>query len=211
MKKIICLIMAVIFVTSFAVTAMAADTQDFTDVSGHWAEGYILQAVDLQLVEGYMGKYRPNDTMTRAEFVTILWRAVGKPEPTTKADFTDLDLGQQWYHKAVAWAAENEIVGGVGNNRFQPNGAVTREQIAAILHRMAGKPAGMELLLTGVYDDIFEDSDNISTWAKDAVYWSVYNAILSGVASADVDTTLMPYQPATRAQIAVTIVRYLQQ
>lgn len=211
MKRIRCLLLVVVLIASMTVTAMAAEAQDFTDVSGHWAEGYILQAVDMQLVEGYMGKYRPNDTMTRAEFVTILWRASGKPEPAAKAGFTDLDPQQQWYHKAVAWAAENEIVGGVGNNRFQPNGAVTREQIAAILHRMAGKPTGMELLLTGVYDDIFEDSSKISTWAKDAVYWSVYNVILSGVDAADVDTTLIPNQPATRAQIAVMIVRYLQQ
>ena len=211
MKRIICLLLSAVMLVLFVSTAMAAEAPDFTDVSGHWAQDYITQAAEMELIEGYMGKYRPNDTMTRAEFVTILWRASGEPEPATKAGFTDLDPQQQWYHKAVAWAAENEIVGGVGGNRFQPGGAVTREQIAAILHRMAGKPTGMELLLTGVYDDIFKDSDKISAWAKDAVYWSVYNVILCGVDSADVNTMLMPNQPATRAQIAVMIVRYLEQ
>lgn len=57
---------------------------EFTDVSGHWAETYIRQAATAGLVEGYRGKYRPNDTMTRAEFVTILWRAQGEPKPRAR-------------------------------------------------------------------------------------------------------------------------------
>ena len=182
----------------------------FLDVDGHWAEEYILKAASLGLIEGYDDRYWPDDQMTRAECVTILWRAMGEPTPTGKASFTDLEARQTWYHEAVAWAEENGVVDGVGNGKFDPNGTVTREQLAAILHRLSGEPSGMELLLSGVYDGQFSDSGEVSDWAKNSVYWCVYSVIYCGQDSADVGSQLHPRQPADRAQIAVMMVRYLE-
>jgi len=180
---------------------------DFKDISGHWAEKYINQSANLGLVEGYEGLYRPDDTMTRAEFVTILSRSVGEPEPKAKASFTDLK--QDWYFKSVAWAEENKVVNGMGDGLFDPTGQVTREQLVTILHRMAGTPIGGEMLVSGIYDTKFVDSDRIGDWAKQAMYWSVYEEILCGENSEDIGTKLAPKNPANRAQIAVMMIRYL--
>jgi len=182
----------------------------FTDVSGHWAQKHIEDAAALGLIQGYNGLYRPNDTMTRAECVTILWRTSGCPTPTKKASFIDLDLFQKWYHEPVAWAEENGVVDGIGNGKFDPNGRVTREQLVTILHRMAGKPTGMELMFAEAYNTGFSDSGKISDWAKNALYWSIYNEIYCGVRSTEVGTALYPKDPANRAQIAVMMVRYLE-
>jgi len=183
------------------------EVPEFTDVTGNWAETYIRQAASLGLVEGYLGKYRPNDTMTRAEFVTILWRAQGEPAPTGKATFTDLT--QDWYRDAVAWAEENKVVDGVGNGKFAPTAPVTREQLVTILHRMAGKPMGMELMLYPVYDQQYPDSGQIGAWAKPSLYWSIINGIYCGESAVEIGSQLAPRANATRAQIAVMIVRYL--
>lgn len=182
--------------------------RDFSDVTGNWAERSIEQAAEQGLVEGYQGAYRPNDTMTRAEFVTILHRAMGAPEPAGKASFTDLT--QTWYLDAVAWAEQNGVVNGVGGGRFDPNGNVTREQLVTILYRLAGSPSGMELMLSSVYDSQYPDSGQISSWAKQALYWSIYEQILCGEASEQIGTTLAPKAAVTRAQIAVMVTRYLE-
>lgn len=179
----------------------------FSDISGHWAESYIKQSAELGLVEGYLGLYRPNDTMTRAEFVTILWRAMGEPKPIRKASFTDLT--QDWYKDAVAWAEQNKVVNGMGEGKFEPNGQVTREQLVTILHRLAGTPMGGELMFSGIYDTQFSDSAQIGSWAKAAMYWSVYESIYCGKNSVEIGNKLFPKDPANRAQIAVMMINYL--
>ena len=179
----------------------------FKDVSGHWAEEFILQAGERSLVQGYNGAYRPDDSMTRAEFVTILWRAMGEPEPKGTASFTDLT--QDWYKKAVAWAEENVVINGVAPGTFNPNGNVTREQVAAILFRLAGSTSGMELMFTSIYDDYYKDEQTISSYAKSAVYWCIYTYVYCGEASVAEGDTLAPKADATRGQIAVMMVRYL--
>ena len=185
----------------------------FTDIEGNWAEEYILRANAAGLVEGYgAGKYGPNEQMTRAQFVTILWRAMGSPAPAKQAEFTDLDKKNgTWYLDAVAWAEENSIVNGIGGGKFGPNGTVTREQIATILHRLAGKPMGMELMLGGVYDTMFPDSGKVSDWAKAGLYWTLSEGIYCGESSVSLSegSSLAPGKAANRAQIAVMMIRYL--
>lgn len=178
----------------------------FSDIAGNWAEEYIKKAAERKLVVGDAGKYRPQDSMTRAELVTILWRANGSPKakPST---FTDLT--QDWYKEAVAWAQETGVVNGVGYGQFAPTSPVSREQLATILHRMAGSPRGMEGMLTGLYDQKFTDSGKLSGWAKASVYWTYYTEILCGNERLTVEGELAPQASATRAQIAVMIVRYL--
>lgn len=178
----------------------------FSDIAGNWAEAFIKKAAERKLVVGDQGKYRPQDSMTRAELVTLLWRANGEPKakPST---FTDLT--QDWYKDAVAWAQETGVINGVGGGKFAPTSPVTREQIATILHRMAGSPRGMEAMLTGLYDQKFTDSGQVSDWAKASVYWTYYTEILCGNEQLTVGGELAPKAEATRAQLAVMIVRYL--
>ena len=148
--------------------------------------------------------------MTRAEFVNILWRACGSPAPKTQPTFKDLDPNQKWYWDGIAWAAENKVMVGLSTEKFDPSGSVTREQLVSVLHRLAGSPVGMEAMFTGVYDASFADSGKISSWAKNSVYWSVYNEILCGESAVELKNTLAPTSAATRAQIAVMLVRYLE-
>lgn len=184
----------------------------FEDTKGHWAESYIEEAVGLGFINGYGdGNYGPDDQMTRAQFATILWREAGQPEPAGKATFTDLNPKQTYYHKAVAWAEENGVMNGVGENRFNPDSNVTREQMAATLFRMNGGVSGMEMMfgaVGGFYDQWFQDSASISAWARSAVWWTYYHDILCGTDQVDVGKTIAPKEDATRAQIAVMIVRY---
>lgn len=179
----------------------------FLDTTGHFASDFIERAADLGLIYGYEGLYRPDDAMTRGECVTILYRAMGSPKVDRPATFTDLT--HNYYRNAVAWAEQNGIVNGVGGGRFNPTGQVTRAQLAAILYRLAGSQSGMELMLTGVYDSQYADSAEIPGWAKRAVYWAVYNEVYCGTDSLEVGMSLAPNRAATRAQIAVMIVRYL--
>jgi len=186
------------------------ETPEFVDISDHWAESYIRQSAEIGLVDGYGdGIYGPNDRMTRGQFVTILWRNAGCPEPKGKSSFKDLEPHMTYYHKAVAWAEENGVVNGMAPGIFEPNGQVTREQLVTILHRLAGTPIGEELMFTGIYDTHYSDSAQIGSWAKQAVYWAVYEGIYCGRNSVEVGTTLAPKSPANRAQIAVMMINYL--
>jgi hypothetical protein len=186
------------------------ETVQFSDVAGNWAESYIQQAAELGLVEGYEGKYRPDDSMTRAEFVTVLWRLCGKPTPSGEATFDDLKENG-WYLEAVAWAQENGVVNGIGNNQFDPDGEITREQLVTTLYRLTGKPVGMEKMFTSLYDGQYPDSNEVGSWAKDALYWSIYHDIYCGEASVSLGNTLDSTADADRAQVAVMVVRYLNQ
>ncbi len=179
----------------------------FLDTAGHFASDFIERAADLGLIYGYEGLYRPDDAMTRGECVTILYRAMGSPKVERPATFTDLT--HNYYRDAVAWAEQNGIVNGVGGGKFNPTGQVTRAQLAAILYRLAGGQSGTELMFTGVYDSQYADSAEIPGWAKSAVYWAVYNEIYCGTDRLEIGASLAPNRAATRAQIAVMIVRYL--
>lgn len=181
----------------------------FTDVSGHWAESYITQAAERELIQGYDGKYSPDDPMTRSQMVTILWRAVGSPEPKAAATFTDLT--QDWYKKPVAWAQENGVINGTGEGKFSPEGLVTREQLVTVLHRLSGEGSGMELMFTSIYNQNHADYGKISDFAKAATYWAVYNEIYCGETAPAFATgePFAPLEPASRGQIAVMIIRYL--
>lgn len=183
----------------------------FTDTVGHWAESYINSAAELGLINGMSdGIYAPDSTMTRAQFVTILWRSQGSPEPDSLSSFTDLGANSGWFADAVAWAEENKIVDGVAVGKFDPNGHVTREQIATILFRISGDSAGDGQQYAGIYEQAFSDAASIGSWAKDAVWWAIYHEIWCGTDSTEVGSILAPTQDADRAQIAVMIVRYLE-
>ena len=178
----------------------------FTDVAtGDWYAPWVTKAVDAGLFKGNAdGTFHPNDPITRAQYVTVLWRMAGKPEPKAAAPFADVAGESAEFRNAIAWAYENSVVNGTSEAAFSPRGALTREAAMTILYRLNGAKSGMESLMTQIYDDAFADSSAISAWAKPALYWGYYNEIISGTST----TTFFPQGTATRAQIAKILVGY---
>lgn len=177
----------------------------FLDVPAtHWACGEVERAAQLGYVTGVGNDlFEPDRELTRAEFVTMLWRMAGKPEASAAASFTDVPA-DIWYRDAVNWAAEQGYVKGTGAAVFSPDGKLTRQEAVTILFRYHGGQSGMETLLTLAYDSQSSDSGDIADWAKSAMYWAIYNEIMNGTS----ETTVSPAGTATRAQVAAILVRY---
>ena len=129
--------------------------------------------------------------------VTVLWRYAGSPKEGTNR-FTDVANGQ-WYTEAVAWAAANGVVNGVGGGRFDPEGKITREQMAAILYRYAKQPQTNGSLSS------FPDASRVSGYAADAMRWTVEQMIIGGS-----DGKLDPQGNATRSQVAAILMRFIK-
>ncbi len=180
----------------------------FTDLSSdQWYYGAVSAMIDRGLMNGMNDTlFAPNKTMTRAMLVTVLWRYSGAPEGYENI-FTDVE-DTQWYAKAVAWAAENGIVNGVGDNRFNPDGLITREQLVTMFYRfatMTGMDASLRTDLVA-----FPDAESVSTYAQEPISWAVATGLLNGIAKNGV-VTLSPQDNATRAQVCAILQRYLEQ
>ncbi len=178
----------------------------FSDVpSGYWAHDAVARAASLGLITGYAdGTFHPGATVTRAQFTLMLYRLAGEPAVTAAARFPDVPAASR-FAAAISWAAENGYVTGRADGRFDPSGAVTREQAVAILFRYSGGVSGMETLLSSVYRTQFTDSGAVASYARAAFDWAIYNGVVSGTTS----TTLSPKKPATRAQIAVILLNFV--
>ncbi len=180
--------------------------ESFTDTKGYWAEEYINEAVARGLFTGYSdGSFRPNANVTRAQFMTVLWRMAGKPEVEGETPFTDIAGIREEFRKAITWGYAMGYIGGVTETTFVPGGSLTRAAAMKILYYYNGGISGGELLMTGIYDAGFTDSDKLSSWAKAPMYWGVYNGIISGNSASQ----LNPRGTATRAHLAKILVNYL--
>lgn len=149
--------------------------------------------------------FSPSIPMTRAMLVTVLHRYAGKPVGGTNR-FTDV-ADAQWYTAAVAWAADNGIVNGVGNERFDPNGSITREQIAVILFRHAAANGASSQKRSSF--DAFEDGGKVSAYAVEAMQWALAEGIVAGSADGG-RLRLNPQGLASRAEVATLLMRYIE-
>lgn len=113
----------------------------------------------------------------------------------------------EWYAKAVAWAASKGIVNGVGHGKFDPNGRITREQLAAILYRYS-ESKGFDTSKTGNLN-AFPDAAKVSDWARNAYSWAVGAGLISGN-NIGGRILLDPQGSATRAQVATILMRFIQ-
>ena len=176
----------------------------YTDVPTDWAKEGICFVIENGLMVGTTSTtFAPKDTLTRAMLVTVLYRMAGSPAVDAPSGFTDVADGQ-WYSDAIAWAAANGIVNGVGNNRFAPSEPVTREQLAAIFFRYAKAEAPEADVLSG-----YPDAEAISTYARDAMAWAVSTGLVTGSKEAD-GTYLAPQGLAAREQAAAILMRYVK-
>ena len=183
----------------------ATASPPFTDVAGTWAEDYIRTAAERNLFQGYAdGTFRPNNQLTRAQFMMVLWNLAGRPDASKASPFEDMDTQIENFQKAVAWAYSKGFINGTSATTFSPTAPLTRQAAMKILFSYNGGRRGAEMMTASAYDSIFTDSGQISAWAKDAMYWAVYQTILSG----STPSTLNPGGIVTRAQLAAIMVRY---
>lgn len=180
---------------------------DFKDTQGHWAEPYIkfMAARGLFLGTGE-NNFAPNETMTRAMFVTVLHRLAGQLKPKNPVKFQDIPEGT-WYEKAVAWASENGIVNGISQNSFAPNELLTREEMCALIARYArfigiafdaGDAEGKT--------DSFIDADAISGWATDDVAFCKAMGIVTGLP----DNSFAPKSDSNRGENCAVFMRLIE-
>lgn len=159
----------------------------------------------------------PGGTCTRAQLVCILYRIQGEPKVVEgyeldklREPFTDDVPRGQWYTNAIWWAKLTGIVNGTSATTFDPNGRITREQLATILYRYTAKYAPDA---TGNAASIaaYPDAGSVSAYARDAMAWAVGNGLISGIPYGENKTDyLEPSGSATRAQVATIFMRYEQ-
>lgn len=179
----------------------------FTDVTeSDWFFGDVLYAFRNRLLLGLTDStFGPNELLTRAMLVTILWRAEGKPQVNYIMPFADVNP-ESYYAEAVRWAASEGIVKGVSDTGFAPNSSITREQIAAIIHRYA-KYKGYDIS-SGENTNILSyiDYEDISEYAIPAIQYAAALEIMKG----KTDTTINPSDNATRAEAAAILHRFIE-
>ena len=175
----------------------------FDDVRrGDWFEDAVRYVYENGLMNGTSATtFEPETEVSRAMFVTVLYRIENEPE-TKKTAFTDVEAGS-WYENAVAWAEKNEIVNGVSETEFAPNESITREQMAAIVFRYA-KFKGFDTTVSNTAE--FKDQADISEYAKQAVEFLAEKEIILG----NDDGRFMPQNNSTRAEAAAVFMRIVQ-
>lgn len=178
---------------------IANNAKEFADV---FDTDWFADAVDFVSARGIFNGtsencFEPEAGMTRGMFAQVLYNLADNPVTTRKSTFSDID--GHWAEDAVNWAVENGIVNGYSEDIFGVDDEITREQIAVMLYRYAAKPE------TEVKLDGFDDSNEVSDYAKTAMSWAVESGIITGVTK----TTLEPQRIAKRAEVATMLNRAL--
>ncbi len=177
----------------------------FDDVAADaWYLEDVLYISERQLLKGVSeSAFAPEEPMNRAMFVTVLGRLAGAAvDQTADTGFTDV-VNDGWSAGYIAWATENGIVGGYGDGRFGQYDPITREQMAVILYRYA-QNRGIDDGAGGADLSSFADAGSVSGYAQEAVQWLVGRGLMTGA-----DGRLFPQGPATRAQAAAILRRFI--
>lgn len=205
-QRILSALLALCIVFSLVPTALAEKADDFTDVS---RSDWYYQFVDYVTSKGYFNgvadkTFAPADNMTRAMFVTVLFRFHGAKGDSSQSAFTDVAPGE-WYTDAINWAAANRIVDGVGNGKFAPNDPITRAQMCTMIERyldLYRKAWKVTLPETGSVS-VMVDESAIPAYALAAVKQCQRHGLVNGFE----DGTFRPNDLSTRAQVAAVIYR----
>ena len=196
--------------TQFAVMAAVKEAEEektqpspevsgkaFNDITGHWAFGNIRKLVELNAISGYPdGSFRPDSSITRAEFATVLAQAFKLAPQDGGRTFAD--TADHWARNYIAALVAEGIVGGYDASTFAPDDLITREQMAVMIVKAAGLSLPPE-------ETSFTDRGSISAWAREAMATVVKNGIMAGYP----DNTVRPQANATRAEAATVIVQAL--
>ena len=176
----------------------------FVDVAKtSWYYGNIKYVWQHDIMNGVSDtKFAPETSMTRAMFVTVLYRLEGSPsvEGLATPPFTDIGASNySWAYNAIVWAYNTGVTKGTSATTFAPGAAITRQEIVTMLYRYAGSPAVSGSL-------IFGDSSVISSWARSAVQWANSIGIITGYPNGNFG----PVDATTRGQMAAIVHRYMQ-
>lgn len=171
----------------------------FSDVAkDSWYYSSVEQAYSKGIVAGTsLDIFSPNSLATRGQAVIMLYRAMGSPATETSF-FTDVS-GNELVN-AASWAASKDIVAGVTDTTFDPNSAITREQLVTMLYRLAGSPVADSSLASYI------DSNSVQSYATDAMTWAAQNSIIVGYG----DGSIRPTSYATRAEVCAILIRFME-
>lgn len=205
-QRILSALLALCIVFSLVPTALAEKADDFTDVS---RSDWYYQFVDYVTSKGYFNgvadkTFAPADNMTRAMFVTVLFRFHGAKGDSSQSAFVDVAPGE-WYTAAINWAAANRIVDGVGNGKFAPNDPITRAQMCTMIERYLDlyRKAWKVTLPESGSLSVMVDESAIPAYALAAVKQCQRHGLVNGFE----DGTFRPNDLSTRAQVAAVIYR----
>ena len=176
----------------------------FVDVSKtDWFYNDVKYVWQHDIMNGVSGtKFAPETSMTRAMFVTVLYRLEGSPDVTGMATPPFTDIGAKnfdWAYNAIVWAYNTGVTKGTSATTFAPGVAISRQEIVTMFYRYAGSPA-----VSG--SPIFGDSSVISSWARNAVQWAKSFGVVNGYPNGNFG----PVDATTRGQMAAMIHRYMQ-
>ncbi|TDQ40392.1 putative repeat protein (TIGR02543 family) [Aureibacillus halotolerans] len=175
----------------------------FTDISGHWAENAIHQAAFSGMINGYLdGSFRPNESITRAEFTVMLMKSGNMKREATAHErlFADQNQIEPWAKEAVSRAVQNGIVYGYEDNSFRPNAPLTRAEIAVMIARALKLQADTKLL------NPFTDNNEIPEWASDEVEGIRNLGVIDGRSG----NRFVPNGITSRAEATVMLQRALE-
>ncbi|MCQ6561587.1 S-layer homology domain-containing protein [Paenibacillus mendelii] len=180
------------------VTAPVRPVINISDISGHWAEAVIKQAINEGFVTGYTdGTFKPNHTVTRAEFAVMLINTLKPQEVGAALAFTDTAKIDSWAQKAVAQAVEAGIIKGYEDGTFRPDAQITRTEMAAMIAN------ALKLSIEWNAATSFADDKNIPSWAKGAVAAIERLGLMEGAGT----NTFNPDGLATRAEAVTVLLR----
>ena len=167
----------------------------------NWYYDSVKYAYENGLMQGTDKGFEPENNMTRAMLITVLWRIEKEPVVNYLLSFTDVN-SEDWYTEAVRWAASEKIISGISDDIFGTNDNITREQMAAILYRYARK----KQIDVSASSDMasFADSGDISEYAVPAMKWAIGFGIING----KTENTLYPGDSATRAEVSAMLMRF---
>ncbi|MBE6952289.1 MAG: hypothetical protein E7452_01905 [Ruminococcaceae bacterium] len=201
-KRILASLLTLCMLLSLVPTAFATDT--YGDVPPtHMFYDEITYVSENGLMNGIGNdQFDPAGTTTRAMVVTTLWRFEGEPAVDAENPFTDVPEGQ-WYTDAILWAADAGIIKGYGDGKMGPADEMTREQLAVTFYRYSVYK-GMDVETDEDNLAKFNDADEVSSWAVEAMNWAVGVGLFNGTAA----DKLSPEADASRGQIAAILYRY---
>lgn len=169
----------------------------FSDTSGHWAEGQINKWAQNGLAGGYSdGTFKPNNQITRAEFVAMVNRAFGIDTKGFTADFSDVAAGQ-WYYGDIAAASASGYTGGYPDGTFKPKQSISRQEAASIMVRL------LKLEPTTQGLDKFKDATRIPQWSRSSIGAIAKAGFMAGYP----DGTFQPGKSITRAEAVASLDR----
>ena len=168
----------------------------FYDAVAYVYENGIMAGTDETIFEPYM-------ELDRTQAAQLFYNLEGKPAVTGDSTFSDVTSGH-WAVDAITWAAQNDIVAGIGGGLYDPDSNVTREQFAVMLYKYA-RFKGYDLTATGDLTQ-FPDMDAISGWAETALSWANGNGLINGRENGTID----PKGSTIRAQAASILAHFDQ-